>query len=214
MTPLVLSLAIIGIIAFSAFIWLVLVAFRERVSWGFLVLFFSPITAVIFAYKYWNEAQKPFVIFIVASTSYFTVIVYLFFTMGGAEMIGMAQRLLQGEFSEQEAVQFIEKTMDRMEESGILTDQDKQKLGEMREVFEEIKGNEEEETRSFQDISVRKAAEIIGETIKIKDRYGTILRGELIRIDKDSLILKKSMEGGSLEFQVSTKEIASMKVLR
>jgi hypothetical protein len=53
-----------GIVAAVGFIWLLVVAFRNSALWGVLVFLFSPIGAIVFAIRYWNEAKRPFLVYL------------------------------------------------------------------------------------------------------------------------------------------------------
>ena len=127
------------LVALVSYIWLVVVAFKKSVGWGFGVMLLSPITAIIFAIKNWRKSKKPFLIYITTSTACYAYIGYIFVYMGGLEMMDMAQKIQQGKFSEQEAVQFMDKTMDRMATSGMLDEQEKKELHEIQTIFEQMK---------------------------------------------------------------------------
>ena len=126
METLALLASLVGIILLASYIWLAVVAFRRGVLWGILILLLSPITAVIFAFKYWFEAKKPFLLYMVCFTLYFSYTGYIFVHMGGPEMFNMADRIERGEFTEEDTFNFMEDTMDRMDSSGLLDAQEKQ----------------------------------------------------------------------------------------
>jgi hypothetical protein len=134
-----LAFSLAALVALVSYIWLVVVAFKKSVGWGFAVMLLSPITAIIFAIKNWRKSKKPFLIYITTSTACYAYIGYIFVYLGGLEMMDMAQRMQQGKFSEQEAVQFMEKTMDRMATSGMLGAQEKKELQEIQGMFQQMK---------------------------------------------------------------------------
>jgi len=80
---------VLAFVAFAAYVWLLVVAFKESALWGVLVLLFSPITAIIFAVKYWNEAKKPFLVY-VGSGAASLAIVFMMFAVVGGQMMQMA----------------------------------------------------------------------------------------------------------------------------
>jgi len=94
---------LLGFVAFAAYVWLVVVAFKESALWGVLVLLFSPITAIIFAIKNWDEAKKPFLVY-VGSGAASLAIVFMMFAMVGGQMMQMAAEV-QEEMSEELAAQ-------------------------------------------------------------------------------------------------------------
>lgn len=51
------------LISLIGYIWLVVVGFNRSVVWGLLVLFFSPISAIIFAATNWYSAKKAFLVY-------------------------------------------------------------------------------------------------------------------------------------------------------
>jgi hypothetical protein len=80
---------VLGLVVFAAYVWLLVVAFKESALWGVLVLLFSPITAIIFAIKYWDQAKKPFLVY-VGSGAASLAIVFMMFAMVGGQMMQMA----------------------------------------------------------------------------------------------------------------------------
>ncbi|NOK63091.1 MAG: hypothetical protein GFH27_549279n478 [Chloroflexi bacterium AL-W] len=53
-----------ALISIVGTIWLLILAFKRHILWG-LGSFFIPFVIVIFAIKFWAEAQVPFVVYIV-----------------------------------------------------------------------------------------------------------------------------------------------------
>ena len=99
MTPTLPHLVqLLAAIALLSFIWLVIVAFNTRLRWGFGVLLFSPISAIIYAVKYWDKAKAPFVIYFPTFVASLGLGLYLVGTMG-------AWDTLQTGFDAMEAVQ-------------------------------------------------------------------------------------------------------------
>ena len=66
-------LNVLGVINLIGFIWLVVVAFKQRILWGFLVLLPFPFTTLIFSINYWQKAKKPFLIYFISFVIYFVV---------------------------------------------------------------------------------------------------------------------------------------------
>ena len=54
---------VLGLASLVGFVLLDIQAFRESPLWGLLVLFLSPIAAVIFAIRNWEQARKPFLVY-------------------------------------------------------------------------------------------------------------------------------------------------------
>lgn len=119
---------LVGLVGLVSFIWLVVVAFRESVIWGFLVLIFSPISAIAFSIYHWYDAKKPFLIYLAATIVFIAIFFNAFSKMGGMEMISTtqetAEQLEKGEITEVEAAKRVAEQMEsnikRMEEAGLL----------------------------------------------------------------------------------------------
>jgi len=48
-----------GLISLAAFVWVLVIAFRESAVWG-LACLFIPFAVLVFAFKFWDEAKMPF----------------------------------------------------------------------------------------------------------------------------------------------------------
>lgn len=214
MTLFLISMIAVGLVSFVAYAWLVVVAFRTRLLWGFLVLFFSPITAIVFAIYYWDEARKPFLVYAGSGAAYLAFMGYFFFSMGGLQMIELARQVRSGEMSEETAKRYIGEQIDRMEHSRFLSKGDKEDLAKIREKFDEIKKEDSTKTRTLITISTSKASEHIGQTMRVMSRDGLNVEGKLVRIDRDIFVFRKTVDSGQVEFQVGEKEITSLQVYR
>ena len=126
-----LLMPLISLVCFAAFIWLVVVAFKRSALWGVLVLLFSPITAIIFAIQNWQESKKPFLVYIGSCAATFAIFIIFFISLG-APMLEMAQKMSEGEVSDEEMTAFMDEQIDRIENSGMLSAADKAKLREMK----------------------------------------------------------------------------------
>ena len=221
MTALALIFFLVSLVAIISHTWLVIVAFQRRLLWGFLVLLFSPVTALIFGIKYWPSNKKPFLSYMISTTACFMFLGYMFVQLGVFEMLGMAQRIQKGEISEQETVHFFERTMERMKSSGLLTEKDKEELTKMQGMFEGIiKDSREGFPESapaplvLETLSVQKAPAFLGYKMRIEGKDGMKLEAALIRVEKNMFIFQKQVEGGVMELAVPTREIASLQVFR
>jgi hypothetical protein len=128
-----------GLIAFVALIWLVVLAFRRRIWWGLGVMFLSPITAIIFAVKYWDEVKKPFLIYIISLVSSIAIGLYLFTAWGGWQMVksskNVAEGIWQETLTEEDAMQFMKSGMDFLENSAA-SEKDKQIVALQRKILD------------------------------------------------------------------------------
>jgi len=109
-------------IAIASFIWLVVRAFRNNYGWGIVVLFFSPISAVVYGIKYWKTDKLPFLAYTMTSVSAIALCLHLFSAWGGWELLRVSQQVQQGI------------------ESHTLTETDMQALVTISQIFDEHSG--------------------------------------------------------------------------
>jgi hypothetical protein len=127
---LAMLMPLLGFVAFIGFVWLVVVAFKNSPMWGVLVLLLSPITAIIFAIKNWEESKKAFLVYIGAGAAW-TAIFMMFVVFIGSSMVQMASEMAEGEMTEAEAAQVMEQHIERMDDAGLLNEADKAELKTM-----------------------------------------------------------------------------------
>lgn len=109
LTPLISS-----ILFLITFIWMLFVSFRQSLWWGIAILFFSPISTVIFAYSHWDKAKKPVVAYMAALIFYMFTFTSLISSMFGGDVVNtmsdmqdIAEQQQRGELTDQEARQKI-----------------------------------------------------------------------------------------------------------
>ncbi len=242
MTAVALITLLVSLLALGSFIWLVVIAFKQRVLWGVLVLLLSPIAAVVFGITCWRAAKKPFLAYLVSLVAGVGAAGYAFVALGGSQMVDVAQRVEQGQYSEQEAMAFIEQTMGDMEDSGMLSDEDQRELDRMQEMFEEIKqGSEspaighyeeneppeditateevepEPETAAvryaYRDVDVAELVPYVRNPVKVTTRDGRQHQAILLSMNADRITLQKKISGGKFDFEILTSKIARIQVL-
>lgn len=135
MASLIVLANIVGLVALAAYIWLLVVAFKQHVGWGLGVLFLSPIAAIIFAIKYWKESKVPFLAYMGCSTLGLAILIYVMGHLGGFGMIALAKDYQDGTLTDEHAQQYMMETMDRWEDSGLLSAEEQKELQKMREQF-------------------------------------------------------------------------------
>jgi len=131
--PILINILVLA--AFVGYIWLVVVAFKHSLLWGFLVLFLSPITAPIFAIKNWEDAKRPFLVYMGPFASAFALGIFLFFYVS-ASMVAMVGEAAQGvEMDPAKVAESMNTMMNRIEETGNLDAEEQAQLGEMRKML-------------------------------------------------------------------------------
>jgi hypothetical protein len=129
---------LLGLISLVSFIWLLIVTFKQSVLWGFLVLLFSPISAIAFSVYHWDVAKKAFLVYLTTNIIFFVMVFNAFSNMGGMEMIATtqeaAEQLEKGEITEEEAAKRVAEQMQsnikRMEEEGYIAMDERKALEE------------------------------------------------------------------------------------
>jgi hypothetical protein len=106
------------LISLIALIWLIVLAFRRSALWGFAVLLLSPITATIYALKYWDESKKPFGVYASSFVAGFLTFAYIFSSWGGVAVIDAALDFDQGDgrtLNDEAAFEFAYSTLNFIE---------------------------------------------------------------------------------------------------
>ena len=119
---------ILALVSLVSFIWLLVVAFKESLIWGFLVFLFSPLSAIAFAIYHWNEAKKAFLVYFTSLVIFSVMFFSVFAKMGGLETIETthktAKQLEKGEITEEEAAKRVanqvQSNIDRMADAGVI----------------------------------------------------------------------------------------------
>ena len=84
-----------GLIAGISLIWLVGRAFSKHAAWGLVVLFLSPLAAVIFGIRFWRDEKGPFLVYLASFTVAMTLGLYVFTVKGGWDVVRTALRSQQ-----------------------------------------------------------------------------------------------------------------------
>lgn len=111
-------MTVIGIVSLIAFGFILVSGFKRSVLWGLAVLL-VPFAVLVYAYKYWAEVKKPFLVYAACSVLSIGLVFMMFTEMGGMRAIEMAQKIEDGTLTEQEAAQFMVSNMEMMQEMGV-----------------------------------------------------------------------------------------------
>ncbi len=153
MHKLVLASQVLGVVALVAFIWLVVRAFKTRICWGSAVLLLPPITATLDAVEDWDEAKKPFLLFMTTFFASAAIGLYVFTAWGGWKSVQAAYRVKEGiqqqTLTEEDTKGFMRSNLDFLEKAS-QSEQDRQKVAVMRKVLERSEsGFTQEEQREI-----------------------------------------------------------------
>jgi len=135
---------LLGLVTLVGYIWLVVVAFKRSVGWGIGVLLLSPISAIVFAVKYWQESKKPFLVFIGSMSASIAMMFAMVAFLGGFAVMSMADKMSEGEVGTAEVAALMEQQLDRIEESGNLNEEERAQLQQMKQMVSVQEGGEEE----------------------------------------------------------------------
>jgi len=116
-------LFLISIVSLVAFGFLLVSGFKRSVLWGLAILLI-PFSTLVYAYKYWAEVKKPFLVYAGTSLLSFIVVGVLFMQMGGMQAVEMAEKINEGTLTEQDAARFMQSNMEGMKKLGVDTRQE------------------------------------------------------------------------------------------
>jgi hypothetical protein len=123
------------LVATGSLIWLVVRAFRRHIGWGLAVLFLSPFSAIFFAIRHWEDAKKPFLAYIGSLVSGFAILIFVFISWGGLEVLLAAKQMSQGiqdqTLTDKDARRFMEANINFVEKTAD-SEQDKAVVAVMR----------------------------------------------------------------------------------
>jgi hypothetical protein len=110
MEPLLLILLASGVISLVTLFWLGVNAARKSTLWGMLVLLLSPVSAVIYGIKYWQDSRLPFLAYSLSLVSAITLGAYLLHASGTWQVMQtsmhMHQAVLSKDLSGRDALSF------------------------------------------------------------------------------------------------------------
>lgn len=183
---------LLGLVSFSGYLCLLILAFKKSTAWGFAV-FFIPFVSLYFSLKFWAETKKPFLIHSGASLGLIVVgVVSVFFTASevqpGESNIQLSQPVM------------VMNTKPEIPQSTL-----------SQSNFEFAR---KETPKRYRRTSFIQAKNHIGASIRFTDLRGEGKDCVLVRITEKNLHCRKQFSSGSFSFSYTEKEIKSLKVLR
>ena len=157
--------------------WLGVNAARKNTLWGMLVLLLSPVSAVIYGIKYWQDSRLPFLAYSLSLVSAITLGAYLLHASGTWQVMQtsmhMHQAILSKDLSGRDALSF---TPVRLTDFAQVTPHERQqrRLQLMHDFVDRYEPSFTEADR-----------EEINQTIS-RLMYGTTVTGELGPLGRDS----------------------------
>jgi len=150
-----------------SFIWLLVRAFKKSAAWGLWVLL-GPLLIVVlaslliqldsiisillislvafippisFAYKCWEEAQKPFLTYIISSVLSLLLSVSTLASLGNDTLTSLISQAQQGIINEQDAAQRMRRLIQQMENTASLTAQEKLTMRTAQNIIKQVEMN-------------------------------------------------------------------------
>ena len=150
-----------------SFIWLLITAFKKSLPWGFwllvgplfvillsilvikpdsiitilLVGLIAFIPSISFAYKCWEDAQKPFLTYIISSVLSLLISVSTLASIGNDTLEGLISQTQQGQLNKEHAAQRMRSLIKQIEDSSSLTEQEKLTMRTAKNIISQVEKN-------------------------------------------------------------------------
>lgn len=228
--------------AFAGFVWLVVVAFNRSALWGVLVLLLSPITAIVYAVKFWDESKKPFMVYMGSSLAATALFMATIAAIGGAVM---KEAALQMDQLEQQAAQDpgnsgapdapapasmdpIQQALSRLEQEPTLSDGEPSPSALSVLDIHGAEGGEDSWALLDDDdtepapkkprprngvVQLGEAKLYIGEHFEIVTKGGREYQGRLVHAEGGELRLSRGMMAGSFTIDLKQSDVKSLRIV-
>jgi hypothetical protein len=202
------AVTIVWVISLVGGLLMLIAGFKRNVWWGLAMLFVGPIGMLFFAIKYWEEARLGCLIQIAATA----VIVALAFTFPQL-LVAMYAEQGFGGLAPSPAVS----TQDGASSNSTAV----QPLPVPSETpaaaitppkAAEPKPDPTRKQHAFQDIDFDYLPSEVGRKIRIRTIDGREHEGVVVSAEATSVVLRKRIRGGTMEFSVKKKDVASVEV--
>ena len=222
-------IGLLGIVGLVSFIWVVVIAFKEHILWGFGSLF-VPLVIIVFGIVHWDKAKKPFLVYIIVSIIMAVLYVKIFFAMfqqaGGMDL---STQVETGQITEQEAQQQIQQRMAEMFgiDAGQLpgTTQPQSSEDQISSLTEQMNERAQQAEQDaamsepaaqrinvFNAFRISQARQYIGEKVRVLTHSDVEKQGRLKEVKYDRLVLERNLRGGDFAFEVLFDDIKTLEV--
>ena len=210
-------LAMLLLLASSAFgIWMLVLSFRTSVLWGLAVLFL-PFAVVVFAIVHWDECKKPFLWYMGTSVAGFML---LFLTVGAA--VGEAAQL-----AAEEQAQMTESDDSNSDSDPIDWENEQAPSSASVDPYPSTRATRPmrpapsvQVTRDPSrvlpggKIKLSQAREYIGEAVRVIAHDGRLMKGLLIEVRPDRFVIEQELRAGVISFDVARSEVEALELSR
>ena len=151
----------------GSFIWLLVRAFKKSLPWGFWLLFGSLVIYVLailiipqnsligiiaasllsfaptihFGYKCWEEAQKPFLTYIISSVLFLLFSASMLASLGEDSLKTLINQAQKGQISEEEAAKRMRPLIQKIEDSSSLSEHQKLSIRTAMNMINQVEQN-------------------------------------------------------------------------
>ena len=200
--------AIVWVISLVGWLLMLIAGFKRNVWWGLAILFFGPFGMLFFAIKHWQEARLGCLIQIAATA----VIVALAFTF---------PQLLAAIYAEQGFGERAPSPVVSTQDSASSNSTAVQPLPAPGETSAAAitppktakpKAQPKRKQYAFQDTDFDYLPSEVGSKIRILTIDGREHEGVVVSAESTSVVLRKRIRGGTMEFSVKKKNAASVQV--
>ena len=162
----IIGLLLVPVI-FGSFIWLLVRAFKKSLPWGFWLLFGSLVIAVLsiliipqnsligiiaasllslaptihFGYKCWEEAQKPFLTYVISSILFLLFSASMLASLGDDNLETLISQAQKGQLSEEETAKRMRALIQKIEDSSALSEQQKLSMRTAKKMINQVEQN-------------------------------------------------------------------------
>lgn len=223
------------LVSLAGFVWLLVVAFRHSVGWGLLVLFLSPITALIFAVKNWEESRRPFLLYVGSGAASLAVMFAALAWFAGSAAVAMSDSVAEmdaeavmasthaiepgaeppGAPDETNAAPAAA-TAGGLEPMPLVGTQDGSQAmppSLATDVSEEERAALHDLLEGQEEISITEARQHVGELLRVTERGGLEHVGTLAEVTERSLVLERSIAYGSFSFEIPQRDITTIEIV-
>lgn len=211
-------LVILSIISLIGWIWLLVVSFKEHVLWGIGNLLLPFPVAIVFAAMHWQEAKKPFLLYLIPSLLAAVIWVKLFAGVF-SETLDIAQQQESGQISEEEAQRRMFEMFGVPVPAELQSQEQPTTQDEIAKLTEQLEQGPAETAPAapqklevYNPFKLSQAPLYLGRTVRITTRSGVVKQGILKSVKYDGLTLERTLRGGEFAFDVRNNDIERLEV--
>jgi len=205
-------------------IWFIVIAFRQSVVWG-LVVIFVPFASLVFLVKYWQQAKTSFFIQLIGTVLYFAG---TWSVVTGNLPGNLHRQPLTSSPAAERAHQGDDTPLASLDTRDIQPDRDEAPAPPGASAHAEPppapaappaqtaqagKASNPAKPPGPHRVRISQAHRHIGEPMRITGSNHVVRRGTLREVKGDALVFERQLQGGSMAFSMHSKDIARLESL-